>query len=138
MSTGRTRGAVAVGTITGAVLGLAGCGMADDGSAADRASHFYAAVAAGDGATACADLAVDARETLAEQEGEPCPEAVLAQDLPAPSGAGTARTYGSMAQVQYRDETVFLSRFPDGWRVIAAGCPPVDGDQPHRCSVEVG
>lgn len=125
-------------TMVAAGGALAGCADATNASVTDRAAHFYSAIAAGDGPGACADLAPEARTALVDQEGEPCEQAILTQDLREPSGGASARTYGSMAQVQYPGETVFLSRFADGWRVTAAGCPPVDGDEPHTCSVEVG
>ena len=32
-------------------------------------------------------------------------------------------------------DTVFLLRFPDGWRVSAAGCTP-QGEAPYDCEVQ--
>ena len=128
--------ALAAGVV---VLTLAsGCGSSADDDAAERAAHFYAAIAAEDAAAACADLAPEARESLEEQEGKPCADSILDQQLPGDTGQGEARVYGSMAQVEYPDETAFLSRYDDEWLLTAVGCPPRSGDQPHDCAIEVG
>lgn len=120
-----------------AVLATTGCGAVDD-SVAARVDHFHAALAANDAAGACADLAEETRTALERQEGAPCEEAITRQRLPHSSAAGDVVVYGSMAQVRMDGETVFLSRFDDGWRVIAAGCAPTTGDRPHECALEVG
>lgn len=116
---------------------LAGCGTADDGPA-DRAEHFHQALASGDAAGACEDLAEETRAALEQQEGKPCEEAITGQDLPHEEGESEVEVYGSMAQVRLGDETVFLSRYDDGWRVTAAGCGPTSGDKPHQCALEAG
>lgn len=46
--------------------------------------------------------------------------------------------YGTMAQVSTAQDTLFLSRYPDGWRIVAAGCRPGRDDEPYTCTVEVG
>ena len=115
-----------------------GCAAQSGEEAADRASHFYGAVAARDGAAACADLAPEARETLEREEKMACDKAVLQQDLPATAGDGDVHVYGSMAQVVYPAETAFLSRYGDEWLLTAVGCSPASGDAPHVCAVEVG
>ena len=43
-----------------------------------------------------------------------------------------------MAQVAYTNEAAFLSRYGDEWLLTAVGCPPVSGDKPHDCAIEVG
>jgi hypothetical protein len=43
--------------------------------------------------------------------------------------------YGLQAEVILSGDTVFLSRFEDGWRVIAAGCTPQEG-KPFDCLVK--
>lgn len=132
MSTGRAA------VVLVAVVALSACAPLEDGPSA-RAAHFYAAIAAEDGARACADLAPEARKSLELQEGSPCAEAILKQELPSVEGRGQARVYGSAAQVVHPGETAFLSRFAGGWRVTAAGCPPVTTrDRPHDCAIEVG
>ncbi len=127
---------IAVVLVAGAVL--VACAPVESGPA-HRAAHFYAAIEADDGAGACADLAPEARASLERREGASCAEAIVKQELPSVEGRGEARVYGSAAQVLHPGETAFLSRFADGWRVTAAGCPPVtDRDRPHDCAIEVG
>ncbi|WP_203045049.1 hypothetical protein [Pimelobacter simplex] len=45
--------------------------------------------------------------------------------------------YATAAQVRTGTDTVFLGRFDDGWRVVAAGCA-ASGDAPYECAVEGG
>ena len=123
--------------VAAAVAALAGCGASDD-AAAERARHFYASLAAGDGAKACADLAPEARSSLEQQEEKPCEKAILDQDLPTPPSHESAKVYGSMAQVAVGTETAFLSRYDDGWRLTAVGCTPTRPGEPYDCAIEVG
>lgn len=118
-------------------VALAGCGASGD-PAADRAAHFLRALADGDAAAACADLAEDARAALEDQEHKPCAEVIGDQGLPTALPRADADVFGSMARVRTRDDTLFLSRFSDGWRVVGAGCTPGAGDEPYSCAVEVG
>jgi hypothetical protein len=116
---------------------LAASGCASVGDRADAASavavRLLDAVAVGDGAAACAILAPDTARTVAKEQ--PCPEAILDQDLPRPGTVVGAEVYGQWAQVRLDDDTVFLAAFPGGWRVVAAGCTPRAG-KPYQCSVE--
>ena len=32
--------------------------------------------------------------------------------------------YGTMARARYEEDTLFLTRFESGWRVMAAACTP--------------
>ncbi|XVQ89797.1 hypothetical protein ACQP2K_21000 [Microbispora siamensis] len=52
--------------------------------------------------------------------------------------AGAVRgvdVWGDEARVRVDGDTLFLHRFPDGWRVRAAGCEP-HPEQPYECEVE--
>jgi hypothetical protein len=54
-----------------------GCGVGDDRDAARAATErFYAAIRAGDGEAACAELADDTAKALESQSGQRCAEAV--------------------------------------------------------------
>lgn len=119
-------------------VAVSGCAGQSGDPAIDRARHFYAAIANEDPAAACADLAPEARKTLERQEGRACDDAILDQNLPGSIGDGDVEVYGSMAQVSYARETAFLSRYGDEWLLTAVGCPPVSGDTPHECAIEVG
>jgi hypothetical protein len=90
------------------------------------AGAFEDALGSGDGAAACRLLAPTTLTQLEQSAGLPCNRAILDQDLPAAKGAEGAVAYGSMAQVRFARDTVFLAEFDAGWRVLAAGCTPAD------------
>ena len=128
---------ISLTTVAVAVALTAGCASA--GHRADAATDVAVAllteVADGDGTGACARLAPDTAETVAEDE--PCEKAILDKDLPKPGQVVGAHVYGQWAQVRLDDDTVFLAVFPGGWRVVAAGCAP-RSNRPYQCSVEGG
>ena len=98
------------------------CGAPADSAASNVARVFHDAVADADGLTACAALSARARSELEQSAGKPCPAAVLEESLPPLSEPIEARVSGTAAQVGSARETVFLSRFGEGWKVTAAGC----------------
>ena len=115
---------------------LAGCASVDGrAQAADAvAERLFAAIDAGDGGAACALLAPETERSVAEDQ--PCAEAILDEDLPAPGQVTGTEVYGQQAQVKLTGDTVFLAVFPGGWRVVAAGCTPRGGGRPYDCEVE--
>ena len=97
--------------------------------------QLFDAIAAGDGGAACALLAPDTADAVAEDQ--PCAEAILDEDLPDDPGEVTdTEVYGQRAQVKLTGDTVFLGVFPGGWRVVAAGCTPQTGGKPYECVVQ--
>ncbi|MFG1988361.1 hypothetical protein ACGFJ7_00070 [Actinoplanes sp. NPDC048988] len=114
---------------------LSGCATvgSQEDAAAGKATSLLAAVGAGDGEAACALLAPDTITTVAEDE--PCPEAILDKRLPRPGAVVETSVYGQWAQVKLTDDTIFLAAFPEGWRVVAAGCTP-RASRPYDCTVE--
>jgi hypothetical protein len=114
---------------------LAGCAGSQDDTVREVAEGFHDAVAAGDGAAACAVLAPTTRDELEQSTGKECRAAILEEDLPDVTGDGDPDVFGSMAEVAYAGDTVFLTRLPDGWRVLAAGCTPQPVG-PHECLVK--
>jgi hypothetical protein len=122
-------------SVAAGVLGIAvtaGCGATAEPAVADLAGRFAGNVARHDGAAACALLTDDARRAT-ETFGRNCP-AQLAT-LPDPGAVAHVEVWGDSAQVRLAGDTLFLLRFPDGWRVDAAGCTP-EGDAPYRCEVQ--
>jgi hypothetical protein len=119
------------------MLLLSSCGGAEDADVELVAERFYKAVGSDDGEAACAVLATRTQDEVEQAAGEPCQEAIVDEGLPQPGGIEQVSTFGTAAQIQYTDETTFLSRFQDGWRVVAAGCSPVPGDG-YDCQVEGG
>lgn len=67
-----------------------------------------------------------------ETFGRSCP--VQLASLPDPGTVRSVEIWGDAAQVRFTGDTVFLLRFPDGWRIGAAGCTS-RGDAPYDCEV---
>jgi hypothetical protein len=116
---------------------LTGCAAHDAPVAEDATTRFYAALRGGDGAAACSLLSPAARQDVEQTSGAPCSRGVLQEDLPRPGPPRAASVYGDQAQVQLRGDTVFLARFRQGWKVVAAGCTP-RAERPYDCEVEAG
>ena len=131
MST-RTRGCTAA--LAGAMaLAVSGCGSLS----ADEVERAAAAFAATDDdpAARCHLLAANVVEALVEDEGASCEDAIEA--VPAGSGDVTSvAVWGEEAQARLTDDTLFLTRTADGWRVTAAACRPQGRDLPYTCSLE--
>ncbi len=118
-----------------AVLFVSGCASSHAPDAADAASRFYQAFEGSDGATACGLLAPKTREEVERSSGTDCASAILDEQLPSVKTRSKATVFGDQAQVKFGSETVFLAEFPDGWKVVAAGCTP-NGDLPYDCEVQ--
>jgi hypothetical protein len=119
------------------LLVLTGCTSVGDreDAAGSVAVRMVTAVAAGDGAAACATLAPETLAELEQSAGTACPDAILDEDLPEPGAVQQSRVYGQWAQVRLTGDTVFLAVFPGGWRVVAAGCTP-RGERPYDCALQ--
>lgn len=127
---------VSVSTVAGAglVVLLSACTPAQQDDAIRTADDFVAAVADGDGRAACAQLAPVTVEELEQSSGSPCAKAVLGEATAAGERV-EVNTFGTMSQVRYTDDVLFLSRFDDGWRIVAAGCVARRGG-PYSCGIE--
>jgi hypothetical protein len=113
------------------------CGSPADQAAEKQATDLRSALASQDGDAACAALAPRTASELEQSAGKPCPRAILEEKLPTDGEVSGVRVFGTMAQVKYDGETVFLSRFPDGWRVSAVGCTEGAAGL-YDCAVEGG
>jgi hypothetical protein len=121
----------AVGVV--ALLALTGCGS--DVTAGDASAAAIAFVEA-EPSRACQLLAPQTVKAVAK-------DGACADGLVAVVGASSAQVQqvevaGESAQVRFESQVVFLARFPDGWRVTAAGCVRDDPDPsvPYECEVE--
>jgi hypothetical protein len=124
--------------LLGALLAtLTGCGGSQDVAVGDVAEQFYFSVSRGNGAAACALLVPSTRSELAQSSGESCDKAILEEVSDARSDEDVVEVFGTMARVEYSGDTVFLTRLPDGWHVLAAGCTPRH-DAPYDCDVKGG
>jgi len=138
MSGGQNGVRLTVATLTAAgLIVLGGCGNSQDGAVENAVGQFYAALEADDGTTACQELAPRTRSEVAQAAEKPCAEAILEEDLPAPDQQREVATFGTAGQVRYGNVTTFLSRFQDGWHVVAAGCTPMPGGR-YDCRWEAG
>jgi hypothetical protein len=118
-------------------LFLAGCGREDDERAVSAVTdRFVRAVEADEGDVACAQLSSDTKDALEREEGEPCEQAAPELELSA-GELRRAQVFGITAKVDLADgESAFLELTTEGWRIAAAGCRPVAGEQPYECEVE--
>jgi hypothetical protein len=123
-----------------AALGLAGCGQstnrADVRTVTDR---FYAAVADGDGALACAQLSQPTVKRLEQDEKASCTNAVAKLGL-SPGRIARVQVFITNAKVDLSNgASAYLEQTAAGWRIEALGCRPTEGDpeqQPLGCTVE--
>jgi hypothetical protein len=120
-----------------AALAVSGCGATDTDGARGAAEAFYGAYASKDGPAACEQLSESTREELVEEEQKPCEQAVLELKL---SGerAVAEQAYITESKIELDGgDSAFVEETPDGWRVSAAGCKPVDEQEaPYDCEVE--
>ncbi|MGI5399221.1 hypothetical protein ACQEVG_07150 [Streptomyces sp. CA-135486] len=96
---------------------------------------FERAVHAGDNTAACELLAPGTRSEGEESGQKPCAVALGEEQLPSGGAVRAVEVYGQQAMVTLERDTLFLSQFPGGWRVVAAGCRPEAG-KPYQCQVK--
>jgi hypothetical protein len=114
-----------------------GACAAPAGPAEDVARRFDEALSRSDWSAACALLASATKDDLERSAGKPCAEALAMEDLSEAGPVRAVQVFGTMAQARLGQDTFFLSRFPDGWKVMAAGCSP-QPDGPYDCTVQGG
>jgi len=112
---------------------LAGCAHPAGSGVRAATTAFFAAVEANDGHKACADLAPQAAEALGSADST-CAEEIVKLDLKGGSYL-SAQVWGDRAEVKLSKDTVFLARFPNGWKVTGAGCE-AQPQGPYDCDVE--
>lgn len=116
---------------------LTGCGSGQDEAVRGRAAAFEDAVAGEDWAGACALLAPETRTELEAAAKLPCAEALAEESLPPPGTLERVEVFGTMAEVRYQGETLFLTKFADEWLLHAAGCTP-QHPKPYDCALHGG
>jgi hypothetical protein len=122
---------VAVGMV---LVAASGCGSPQTDVARSTAVAFERALHAGDTGRACGLLAPKTKSELVESAGKPCPEALAEEGLPEPGTTRKAESFGTMAQVRFERDVLFLAQFQGGWKVLAAGCEERP-DRPYDCVV---
>ncbi|MFF8653142.1 hypothetical protein [Streptomyces huasconensis] len=128
------------GLLAVALLGAsAGCGNTDgrEDAAARAASRFAASLRAKDAVRGCAALAPGTRDELEHSSELPCARALPEAGLPLAHQLRGVDVYGRQARVVTDRDTLFLSSFPGGWKVTAAGCTPRP-EKPYQCRIKGG
>jgi hypothetical protein len=118
------------------VIALSGCGhlgSAEDANAAQAAENFDRSLS--DPPRACQQLAPGTLSELQDSFG-PCRRSLPKQDLPAATEVVSVDVYGQDAMVRLDGDVVFLARFPDGWKVTAAGCRLQSSGRPYTCTLK--
>lgn len=112
---------------------LAGCAHPAGSGVRAAVREFFAAVAADDGDAACADLAPQAAKAL-ESADSTCADEIVKLGLTGGSYV-SAQVWGDRAEAKLSQDTVFLARYPGGWKLTGAGCE-AQPKGPYDCDVE--
>jgi hypothetical protein len=121
-----------------ALLLVAACNGPGADQAAEVAQRFER-LATSDPAAACSLLAPGTLAEVEKAAEKSCAEAFPDEDLPDPSDLASVDVFGHDAIARFGNDTVFLARFPDGWRITAAACRPGPDDQkPYDCDIKGG
>ncbi len=110
------------------------CVPGQESAARQAAEAFQKAVRQSDGLLAHQLLADEAKGNLESAARLPCSRALPPLDLPT-GEVRAVQVWGGNAQVRLATGTLFLARFPTGWRVTGAGCQPRPS-MPYDCDVE--
>lgn len=121
------------------VFAVAGCSGSNPGAdaAAQVAVEFHEMVSSGDPSAGCDLLAPAVVEKLENGSAGTCDEKLSAMDLPPASRVTETKAFGSSAQVFLDEDTVFLTKSGDSWKITAAGCTS-RGERPYDCEVDGG
>jgi hypothetical protein len=134
----KPRTALGASMVTGVLLAsVSGCAGSNPGTseAGTAALDFHSALGSGDHARACGLLIPAAVEKLEAGTAGTCPEKLAQLDLPESVSVQDSVAYGSNARVIMDQDTLFLARSGDGWKIAAAGCS-ARGERPYDCDVE--
>jgi hypothetical protein len=136
MLLGIRRGGPAAGALLALML-AGGCAADADAGPRQAADGFEAAVDDRDGTAACALLTDATAEELESSAGQPCEKAIL-DEVHSAGDRLEVNRFGTMAQVRFRSDVLFMAQAPQGWRVMAASCRPTAGSKPYDCDVAGG
>lgn len=123
--------------VTGALVTACGAPAARVEGARSAGEAFERALSAGDHEKACRLLAPETLRQLQEDERKPCAQVLGSEELPRAGQVHATEVYGRQAVLRLGGDTVFLSQFSGGWKVVAAGCTP-QGEQPYQCKLKGG
>ena len=121
--------------VVAVALLLAGCSSGHLDDVERTVDDFGAAWEAQDGAALCDLLAPVTQQEVESSTGMACAEGVLELDVQTPGSVTAVQVYATAAQARTEEDTLFLSQYDGGWRVLAAGCRP-QGEQPYDCELK--
>lgn len=101
-------------------------------------SGFERAMASGEHEAACRLLAPETLGQWEQDEGKACAEAIGTEELPKGGAVRATEVYGRQAMLRLDGDTLFLSQFSGGWKIVAAGCTPQGEQQPYQCLLKGG
>lgn len=116
---------------------VSGCAGSNPGTseAATTALDFHHALDSGNYPRACGLLIPAAVEKLEAGAHGTCAEKLAQLDVPVAASVRESASYGRNAQVVMDQDTLFLARSGNGWKITAAGCT-ARGERPYDCEVE--
>lgn len=126
--------AVLAGVLLASVSGCAGSNPGTS-QAATTALDFHRALDSGNYPHACGLLISAAVEKLEAGTPGTCAEKLEQLDVPVAATVRNSASYGRNAQVIMDEDTLFLARSGEGWKITAAGCT-ARGERPYDCEVE--
>ncbi|MGI3197727.1 hypothetical protein ACRJ4W_01735 [Streptomyces sp. GLT-R25] len=121
------------------VCGVSGCGTVAErrDDVRDTTAVFERALGEGAYDRVCAVLAPATVEEVEQSEGSPCATAMGEASLPPGGPLRRTDVYGNQARAVLSSDTLFLSHFTSGWKVVAAGCEPRP-QEPYQCRIKGG
>ncbi|TPQ20646.1 hypothetical protein [Streptomyces sporangiiformans] len=133
---GSRRGVAVVVVLAAAATG---CGTVSERRDEVRgaATAFERALAEGEFGRACAELAPGTAEELEHSVRRPCGKALREESLTPGGAVRLVDVYSNQARAVLTKDTLFLSRFSEGWKVVAAGCRP-RSEMPYQCQIKGG
>ncbi|GGW56259.1 hypothetical protein [Streptomyces xantholiticus] len=122
-----------------AVVMVSGCGAVSERRDAATAAteRFEQALASGQYAEVCRALADVTRQEVEQSTGSPCEQGMSQEKVPDGGRVVHVDVYGRQVRAVLAEDTLFLSLFPAGWKVMAAGCTP-QPEQPYQCEIKGG
>lgn len=122
-----------------AVGALGGCATVAErrDDVRDTAAVFEKALTAGAYDRVCTVLAPATVDELEQSAGGPCAKAVSEESLKPGGDVRRTDVYGNQARAVLASDTLFLSHFTSGWKVVAAGCEPRP-QEPYQCRIKGG
>ncbi|MFE5861496.1 hypothetical protein ACFQ77_13175 [Streptomyces virginiae] len=131
------RAVLCAGGVAALLSGRGASAARVDGARA-AGERFERALASGHHEAACRLLAPETRGQLEQDQKKACGEAMGEEELPQAGAVRATEVYGRQAMLRLVGDTLFLSQFSGGWKVVAAGCTPQGEQQPYRCVLKGG